>query len=176
MHDKADDPYADETRCGVPVVRSARLASRALGLCGVADIIEFHPDDAGMILPRREGRWRPLIIEYKRGASKSSDCDRLQLAAQVMAFEEMHGIVIDSAALFYGTPRRREIVSITQDLRNSVRDTALEMHRLFESRAVARPEKSPSCAACSLYDICRPDTFGKSAAKYIRNLLDEETA
>jgi CRISPR-associated exonuclease Cas4 len=163
LHKKVDDPYADEVRDDVRIVHSAQIVSRTLGLYGVADIIEYRGDI-------------PTIVEYKRGVPKSNDCDRLQLAAQVMCLEEMNGIKIDSAAIFYGQTRRREQVRITDELRKSVRNAASEMHELFARHAVVPAIKTPSCAACSLYEICRPDAIGKNARKYILNLLNEETS
>ena len=42
MHDRVDDPVFAESRCTVLVSRSVPLISRALVLCGVADVVEFY--------------------------------------------------------------------------------------------------------------------------------------
>jgi CRISPR-associated exonuclease Cas4 len=158
LHSKVDDPYADEIRDGVHMVRSAQLASKRLGIYGISDIIEFPPGES------------PLIVEYKRGRAKELDCDRLQLAAQVMCYEEMHDVAIERAAIFYGQTRRREIVPITDELRKSVESMFAEMHDLHKKSLIPKPVRTKSCKACSLFDICRPDDKA-SAKKYIEKLL-----
>jgi CRISPR-associated exonuclease Cas4 len=179
MHKKTDDPFADEVREGNLFVRSAHLISKELGLYGIADIIEFRQSPGNhnaITLSDRTGFWHPNIVEYKRGEPKISDCDRLQLTAQAMCLEEMHGIKIDAGSIFYGQTRRREQIAIVDKLRESVQNMAIEMHDLFARHAAIPSGKTKSCAACSLYEICRPDVFDKNAKKYIMNLLNEEAA
>jgi CRISPR-associated exonuclease Cas4 len=159
LHERADNPYADGKKGGIPVVRSAQLVSYRLGLYGVADTMEFHND-------------APLIIEYKHGTPKISDCDRLQLAAQVMAYEEMRGAAISEAALFYWKIRRREVVPITLELRNTVESMSAEMHGLKEKGIISSPIITKACKACSLYETCGPSGFGKSASDYLKGLVE----
>jgi CRISPR-associated exonuclease Cas4 len=91
LHRRTDRAEA-ETRGDIHVARSLRLQSLALGLTEIADVVEFHrvgDDRAGLQLPRLHGRWRPYPVEYKRGRPKASDCDQVQVCAQVLCLEEM---------------------------------------------------------------------------------------
>jgi len=42
LHQRVDDPYFTESRGDVKTVRSVPLLSKALGLYGVADVVEIH--------------------------------------------------------------------------------------------------------------------------------------
>ena len=66
---------------------------------GCADLTSIASPD-GVPLQGREGRWRPTPIEYKHGAPKESDADRLQLCAQAMALGEMRGCEVPAGALY----------------------------------------------------------------------------
>lgn len=79
-----------------------------LGLSGVCDIVEFHQDEQGVPLFGEDGAWMPVPVEYKRGKSKSGECDRLQVCAQAMCLEEMLGCDIASGFLFYKQTQSRE--------------------------------------------------------------------
>lgn len=85
--------------------------------------------------------------------------DRLQLAAQVMCLEEMLLTHINEGSLYYGEVRRREKVNITEDLREKVRKSFEEMHKLYERNYTPEVKWSKSCNACSLKDVCLPKTL-----------------
>jgi CRISPR-associated protein Cas1 len=55
-------------------------------------------------------------VEYKRGKAKPTDCDEVQLCAQALCLEEMLSTSIVAGAFFYGTPRRRMEVILTEQL------------------------------------------------------------
>jgi len=78
---------------GVRVARGLRLCSFALGLSGVADVVEFHPregDIPGCVaLPGLPGRWQPFPVEYKRGRRKRERSYFVQLCAQALCLEEL---------------------------------------------------------------------------------------
>lgn len=114
-------------------------------------------------------------IEYKRGKPKSTEIDILQLAAQVLCLEEMFCTEIKEGALFYGEIRRRERVSITEELRNKVRNMMGEMHQLYQRGYTPKVKWTKSCNACSLKEICMPK-LGKSRRvdSYINDMLSEE--
>ena len=108
-----------------------RVFSASLGISGACDVVEFHPDPDGIPLFGRPGLWRPVPIEYKRGAPKTHDADALQLCAQAMCLEEMLACPIPAGALFYGETRRRQPVDFTDSLRQTVRTMLEEMHGYF---------------------------------------------
>lgn len=94
-----------------------------------------------------------------------------------MCLEEMYGITIPEAALFYFKTRRREIVKIDDELKKSVVHYVRQMHDLFDKGAVPPPVKKPCCNKCSLVNICLPEISKlSSVSSYIKNMFDEETS
>jgi CRISPR-associated exonuclease Cas4 len=149
-----------ESRPGVRIVRGLRLRSLELGLVGQADVVEFHEDSGGTAVPGLDGRYRAFPVEYKRGKPKVDVCDEVQLCAQAMCLEEMLGASIPRGALFYGRPRRRKEVELTETLRQQTRDTAGQLHELIRSRRTPRAAYSKKCESCSLLERCMPKITG----------------
>ena len=89
MHEKVHDPYLREKRKGVIIARALPISSRELGISGECDVVEFHKCEEGVTLYGHRGLYSIYPIEYKKGKSKPTDEDRLQLAAQVLCLEEM---------------------------------------------------------------------------------------
>jgi CRISPR-associated exonuclease Cas4 len=148
------------TRGPLRVLRSLPLASPRLGLTGYADVVEIHQDAAG-------GE-RAFPVEYKHGRSKAHDADRVQLCAQALCLEDMLGLPVPEGALFYATPKRREVVAIDDTLRERTLDCIAELRRMMESRAMPPAEPGPKCRACSLAEICRPGlATAKSAGAWL---------
>ena len=142
---------------GVRSERRVRLVSRSLGIYGVADIVEYGVGDAGSFV-------RP--IEYKVGRPKLEDWDRIQITAQALCLEEMHGLKIPEGALFYGETRRRERVEVTQKLRRKVDSLSLRMHDLFEMGVTPPAERNSKCRRCSLANECMPEAGCVDARSY----------
>jgi len=166
----------DETRSGVRIVRSLALRSLRLGLRGVADVVEFHPDPAGAPLPCAPGRWRPFPVEYKRGREKRHDADRVQLCAQALCLEEMLHTSVPAGALFYGRPRRRATVTFGPALRETTTRAAMRLHDLVNSGITPPPRAAPKCRNCSLREYCLPRAGARrTASGYLRSALLEAT-
>ncbi len=176
LHDKAHEA-GNETRHDVRIARALPLVSYRLGLTGVADVVEFHfppgadppafpmpisePSDQPRVAP---GTFRQVIpVEYKRGRPKRDHSDRVQLAAQALALEEMLGVAIEQAALFYGRTRRRLDVALDPPLRRLTVDTADRLHELIQSGHTPPAELQPKCKRCSLRNLCLPHA-GKRAS------------
>jgi CRISPR-associated exonuclease Cas4 len=144
------------------------LASRRLGVSGIADIVEMHKDDTG--------GWRPFPVEYKRGKPKSHRADEVQLCAQAMALEEMFAVDLAGGALFYGETRRRFEVSFDAGLRALTAQVAAEACTTITAGATppAVFEKR-KCGACSLIDLCRPRQLSRSrsAASWLSRCIAE---
>lgn len=143
-------------RAGVCAERNVRLVSHRLGIYGVADIVEYHPEGDVPVMP----------VEYKVGKPKVEDWDRLQVCAQALCLEEMEGARIDAGALFYGETRRREDVEITRELRERVASLAQRMHELFAQGLTPMGENSGKCNRCSLQNECLPRIIGRRVDKY----------
>ena len=134
VHRVSDDALFREKRRHLITLRAVPIRSNELRLNGIIDVLELRKNERGMRISFEEGLWMPNIVEYKKGAPKKNLCDVLQLTAQVMCLEEMHGIHIDSSSLFYKSTNRREIITITADLREKVRLTVSQMHDCYDER------------------------------------------
>jgi CRISPR-associated exonuclease Cas4 len=161
LHERTDDPFEDESRKTLRIVRAMPLVSRKLGLRGVADVVEFHQskkliEGETCLLGDREGWWRPVPVEYKRGRPKPDDRDAVQLCAQAMALEEMLQVMIHSGFLFYGQTKHRERVVLDTALRQHTVDLAERMHQLIREGKTPRAQKGKRCSQCSLVEQCQP--------------------
>ena len=181
LHDRAHES-GTEARPGLVVARGLHLHSLRLGLTGQADVVEFRPVEDGsagaVLLPDRDGWWRPFPVEYKRGRPKADSCDQIQLCAQALCLEEMFGAVIEGGALFYGKDRRRTAVPFGDDLRAQTEALAQRMHALYSARVTPAAVYAKKCERCSLYDRCLPRTVSKRGAvkRYMaRALRDDRT-
>lgn len=164
LHEKAHSS-ASERRGNCKTVSGLLLRSHALGLAGQADVVEFL---------LRDGRRQPYPVEYKRGRPKASDADRVQLCAQALCLEEMLSVSIAEGALFYGKTRRRQVVAMDEALREKTRRTARAVHDLIAAGRTPPPQGMTDklCGACSLCETCMPLAPRKSAARYVRSVLE----
>lgn len=171
-HERVDDYAQSETRGNLLILRSLRVFSRKLGITGICDVVEFHRDDNGVELHGRDGKWSAYPIEYKHGHSKVRNEDRLQLCAEAMCLEEMLACKIPNAALFYRETKRREVVELDDNLRDTVVSLTQQMHDLYSRGYTPKVKRTKSCNACSLKDLCLPE-LGKtpSAKRYIKENL-----
>jgi len=158
LHEKADLP-GESRRAGVRTVRGMWLRSERLRLTGRADVVEFRPE--------------PFPVEYKRGKSKPTDCDTVQLCAQALCLEEMLQSAIPKGAIFYGDPRRRLEVEFAVELRARTESLAATMHRLYRNRETPPAQPGSYCKSCSLVHICLPGAteHPESAARWVTQQL-----
>lgn len=169
MHEKVNSG-GHETRGNIKTVRTLRLGHEALGLEGIADVVEYHTDD--------DGQQTPFPIEYKRGKPKSHRADEVQLCSQALCLEDMHKCIVPKGALFYGKTRRRHAVDFDDELRQITLDAINDCRHIIESGQTPKPTYNTSkCRNCSLKDICHPKIFNKNAtawlSKKIASSLDE---
>jgi CRISPR-associated exonuclease Cas4 len=179
LHERADNPFEDETRKDVRVVRGMPVISHRLGLRGKADVVEFHrmveaPEGTVIRLRNRQGWWRPYPVEYKRGRPKIDNRDAVQLCAQGIALEEMLKVSIESGFLYYGQTRRRLEVVFSHELRTQVEELCRRMHQLMYEGKTPKAEKGKHCSLCSLEEICQPKLTiqNRSVKKYIEQMVD----
>lgn len=175
LHHRAHDEAARERRGNTLILRGLPIVSHSLGLSGQCDVVEFLLVPDGIPLRGEEGLWRPYPVEYKRGKPKHHQADELQLCAQAICLEEMLCCEISEGALFYAEPRRRTVVAFTAELRQSVRDSAEEMHQYARRNDTPKAKPSRSCNACSLKELCMPQlTRRDSVADYLKRAMEEE--
>ena len=174
MHERAHDSGLRETRGNLRVSRGMYIHSSRLGVSGQCDVVEFRKCEQGIPMPEWEGLWLPFPVEYKRGHSKGTDADRLQLCAQAICLEDMLCCDIPSGALYYGETRRRETVDFTPELRKQVCLMLEEMHAYYRRGYTPKSKRSKSCNACSLNPICLPGIMkGISVSAYLHSSLEE---
>ncbi|HHV93695.1 MAG TPA: CRISPR-associated protein Cas4 [Firmicutes bacterium] len=176
LHERVHSVLSTEARGDILVVRSLPLVSYDLGLYGIADVVEFQlasESEGGIALPGRKGRWLPIPVEYKRGQPKPDDRDEVQVCAQCICLEEMFGITIPHGILFYGRTRRRVIVPMEHQLRQRVRELAIQMHRVYELGITPSAPSDTNCEFCSMIDVCLPTITRRrsSVTEYLRKSL-----
>lgn len=162
LHHRVDE-RRPASRLGVRTETALPLVEHALGLIGVADIVEF--------LPAGES-WHPYPVEYKRGRPKTHRGDDVQLCAQAFCLEQMYEREIAEGALYYGRVRRRHVVHFDAALR------ALTLRTIDEARALLRQGTTPAalydhsrCDACSLIEPCQPRLAGRAVLRWIDEQL-----
>lgn len=178
LHSHVDDPFYRKKKGGILTLRSVNIASKSLGLYGVADLIEMYPSESvnSMTYPGYPGKWRPYPIEYKHGKPKPDFIDEVQLAAQAMCLEEMYGLEIYEGAIFYGLTQHRHEIRFSSELRLEVKKSAEEMHAMFETQKLPAAEKGRKCNSCSLKEECLPQLSKKQKpSDYIKMNLYEKT-
>jgi CRISPR-associated exonuclease Cas4 len=166
LHDKANQPVI-EKRKGVRTITAMPLENEALGIAGVADVVEFHSEKQGE---------QPYPVEYKRGKPKTHRADEVQLCAQALCLEEMSGQPCMEGALYYGKTRRRQIVTFDNVLRTLTRQTIVDTRALIESgKTPPAKYEAKRCDACSLIDDCRPKllTHGHNVNVWLQEALKE---
>lgn len=177
LHNNVDNPfYRERGRDNILTLRALRVASEKLGLTGIADAVELHPHkaapyDKGELIKSKQ--FEIIPIEFKRGYPKINDCDRMQVAAQAIALEEMFGVSVNQGAIFYWQTRHREYIKIDDNAKERVKNITREMHEIFKSGQIPKVSIKKGCNSCSLKDYCLPSIMKKSAKKYIINSLEE---
>ncbi len=155
-HERVHNTKIKDCRNGKLTMRGLKVKSRRLGVSGECDAVEFSRVSDGVMLNGYEGQWSVAAVEYKHGTTKSSDCDRLQVAIQSMCLEEMFSCSIEKAYIFYFKNRRREEVLLDDNIRECAINTIEEMHSYIMRRYTPRVKPWKGCNNCSLNEICLP--------------------
>ena len=162
LHVRADRP-ATRSQRGVRQAHALPLACRRLNIAGVADLVEFVPDGATETA-------RP--VEIKRGKPKLHRADEAQLCAQALCLEEMTGQPVPEGALFYAQTRRRVAVPFDPALRALTEAAVADLATILASGTTPPPTPHKSrCRACSLHELCRPETFAKPVRQWRDRML-----
>lgn len=133
------------------VLRSIPLWSESLGLSGRADVVEVTDD----------GRVTP--VEYKSG-TRHGDAADLQVCAQAMCLEEMLGIAVPTAYVWFGAHRQRQLVRVDEGLRDATLATIGAIRRAISSGSLPAAVDDERCPPCQLRDSCLPEITGHSSA------------
>lgn len=158
LHAVADKGGSRKGRGGRRVL-SLPLGSVRLNLSGTADLVEFQPQP--------DGSERPFPVEYKRGKPKLHRADEAQLCAQALCLEEMTGQPVPEGALYYAQTKRRVTVPIDAELRALTMAAVADLAEVFARRLTPPPTPHRSrCRACSLLDLCRPETVARPVKRW----------
>lgn len=161
LHERTDKPGA-RRRADTRTLTALPLRSVALGVTGIADVVEMH----GNV---------PFPVEYKRGRPKAHRADEVQLCAQAICLEEMLAVPVPEGALFYGERRRRMTVEFDADLRALTHKVAAATRRMIASGETPAPvHEAAKCSRCSLIELCRPRelTRPRSARRWLAAAVD----
>ncbi len=164
LHERVDS-CEPEQRGNVRYERSVAVRSNKLCITGKLDLLEIEGKPATKYFP----------VEYKRGKPKLEDWDKIQLCAQALCLEEMREVNIDEAALWYWQVRKREPVLIDEALRGVTLAAIEGAHELLASGKTPLPTvHKKRCKACSLANLCEPNTFRHDrTAIYIKGIFEE---
>ena len=150
LHERVDTNEIEQ-RGSVRYERSVLLKSERYRIQGKMDLLEIHSVDNQQVY---------YPVEYKRGKPKTEHWDRLQLCAQALCLEEMKNTEVTEGAIWYWEVRKREKVTINQELRNESLSIINHALALINTGSTPPPIDNPKhCRGCSLYSLCRPDTF-----------------
>ncbi len=178
LHKNVDNPLYRQKNGDIITLRSLHIASKELGLYGITDAVELISSDTkedAITHNRYNGYWRPYPIEYKRGHHKPDERDEVQLAAQAMCLEEMYNIRIPYGALYYHEVKHREVIAISDSLRERTKQCAEQMHKIFQTGIIPKVVKKHHCRNCSLKDICMPEMADcTKVATYLNRTLYED--
>jgi CRISPR-associated exonuclease Cas4 len=138
---------------GIRVERAMPLWNHALGLTGIADVVEFPAEfpETGV----------PYPVEYKSGSKKARLADEIQLCAQALCLEEMFGCAVPLGAIFHHASRRRREVQLDERLRSLTHQTILDTRNLLKTSHMPPPVADARCPDCSLLDACMPYALQK---------------
>lgn len=178
LHRNADDPFFTESRGDLLISRSVPLVSHALKMYGVADVVEYHRSNEGIVISGREGRWTVVPVEYKAGKRKPDDRDEVQLCAQAICLEEMYRTEIEYGHLYYGKTRRRTEVPLDDELRRRVTELVAGMYVLYDAGTTPPAVLLPHCKNCSLVEICMPSVSSRrrSVDRYLATCIRRDDA
>ena len=136
-------------------VRAIWLKSEKYKLIGKSDLIESE-----------NGEFYP--VEYKRGKKGEWDNDELQVCAQALCLEEMTGKMVQTGYVYYAQNNQRQLVEISDDLRQQTINTIADVTRIIETGIMPRAIYSKRCKGCSLSQQCLPKLVDK-VGKYIES-------
>jgi CRISPR-associated exonuclease Cas4 len=166
LHQRVDQPDKQK-RGDIRTVRSLRLSHSALGIEGVADVVEYHRQP--------DGSEQPYPIEYKRGKPKAHRADEVQLCAQALCLEDMEGVAVPAGALFYGEVRRRHGVEFELGLRELTLQTIQACRDIVQSKVTPKAVyQAGKCKNCSLIDQCHPQDFARPASAWLAQQLAQD--
>lgn len=163
LHQRVDLEH-HESRVNRRTEFAMAIRSLQLGLIGKADVVELEETSDGSLAVVRP-------IEFKRGRTKPSDVDRVQLCAQALCLEEMLGVTVNTGQFYYLQEHRRSTVEFGEELRRHTIETINTTRQILTcDDTPPAVYESAKCDRCSLYEICMPRAVsggGKRVDRYV---------
>lgn len=165
LHERVDVQH-HESRRREKQEYSLPIRSLVLGLIGICDLVEIRYDI--------DNRFESISpVEFKRGKTKPSNVDLVQLCAQVLCLTEMLSFTIPTAQIYYLQEHRRSTIEIDNALINETKSTIRRCREILSSGITpAAPYETKKCNNCSLMDLCLPkqtSLSGQLVSQYIND-------
>ena len=125
------------------MLRAIPLWSERHGLSGRADAVEVN---GNTVVP----------VEYKSGVRHGRTAD-LQLCAQALCLEEMLGLHVPVGYVWYGGPRRRMRVELTEELRRETLEVVGRIRAMTRTGKLPQAPNDARCSECQLRHHCVPE-------------------
>jgi len=143
-HDTVDQTGPSTTPDGTRRWNSLPVWDSSLGIHGICDVVEFHPEG-------------PFPIEHKSGSYRPGGPADLQVAAQVLCLRSMFSAPVPHGVVFAGTHRRRYEVPVDATLETHLRETIANLRALLQSTTLPPARNDARCPPCSLHEGCMPE-------------------
>jgi len=124
---------------------SLRVYSDALGLTGIADVVEFPSDGP------------PFPVDYKHGHKASWQNHEVQLCAIALCLEEMFDLNIPQGAIYHLYSKKRHTVNFSSELIAKTKQAIEEVRSLAVNQTLPAAQYSSKCDNCSLRSVCLPE-------------------
>lgn len=166
VHSLVDNPFHNESRNDLRVVRSLPVYHDQLCLYGIADCVEFTKNDNGAYVKELGDRYNIHVIEYKNGKPQDRNqinkYDAVQLVAQMMCLNSMFKTQCEGS-IYYNAIRRRVKLVDFENYTEQITSIISEMKSLYDNKIVPSKLNKQNCNNCSLYDVCMPKVKHKTS-------------
>jgi len=167
LHERVDSCH-HESRGKEKQEYSLHVRSLELGLIGICDLVEITFNANRTIQGINP-------VEFKRGKTKPSTIDLVQLCAQALCLEEMLSIPVPSGQIYYLQEHRRSTIELNDALIRETKSTINRCQEILSSGVTpAAIFDAKKCRNCSLADLCLPKQTRASneiVSQYVRDEL-----
>ena len=166
LHTRVDSRH-HESRGKEKQEYSLHIRSLELGLIGICDLVEITYNADHTIREINP-------VEFKRGKTKPSNIDLVQLCAQALSLVEMLSLPVPSGQIYYLQEHRRSTIEIDSALIRETKSAIIRCREILSNR-VTPPAlfEAKKCNNCSLGDLCLPKQTGLSGLKVSQYVHDE---
>ncbi|MBQ0928705.1 CRISPR-associated protein Cas4 [Saccharopolyspora endophytica] len=143
-HEVVDRGGPSVSRDGTRCWHALSVADEDLGVHGICDVVELHPDG-------------PVPIEHKSGSYRPGSATDLQVAAQAVCLRTMFDADVPRGLVFAGRNRRRFEVVVDDALVSRLRAVVEDLRAMLRTEKLPPPVNDRRCDRCSLRGGCMPE-------------------